>query len=1571
MSDDEGELLVDPEAGGGDDDSDDYGDDSIYDSSDEETGADGTKKKKKRPPMGKWKTDLAAVTQESIPEDKLHVVSWGRVALHIAQNMSAILLFVAFAVVAHVPVFVSLPLFMATFLLGVICLEVLQTCRIQIQVFWAVLFVGVLAAGMIVLGPLEFIPYFAGLLIVPLLLIVIVLRIFEKPWTQNLHGTKIWQALSGRKYGIINSKLDLAKLCKSMYHYKGQKQMFRCVWDILKKSGIYDWSNSRIQMVQVDESNPEISDVTLDLNGQEIEPDKYLVTQLMRVEDGGTAAENAYLAFEDLDGALKQRKFISDKLLDTWLNPAWEKLDEEAGGTGSQGVKAPKETRVDKVKKWIRKASFPPAGKSMMVARFRRYNYFEGLYEHWAPRAMKCLVLCALLSFPAVHILMNLAEERRKLCEGNAEVDIEGEAICGNGEDLTPCAEACKSFLDFTAAFNDTFATSNVEIFLTFIMIPVLIFELSVEMAQHEHNLEELIYLRRLRTPKKAIVEVMRLKATLEDVLTNSFLFDRLFTSFRAWMGADPALAACGPITDAEFDLTATKGYNNCLKQIMEPITEIKSSIACEKSDSLSYGIGYMEDEDDEDEEESDRKIIEREWQMLKFRNGLGDDNGRNYKVLFDLQMYTEDSWKVFKNWCKKDYKTQFDYICKPANAGFEVQDAGQKAHIVDNKPIHDILMPKGFCLTHIFVQAMPEDGLPFQIELLGSKNGDKDFWGLCDNLEHNIAKAVVDDEDSDDEEGSVLDRRLQDNPIVARFALSEQYYSSMSSAEVGALCAGGDAQQPAPGNFTEFCDRMLKPVKFEISEETVKIDGKEMENLLYMTGISVFMGDENPLRALLAAMKACVFAMRVWFECFGLAMLVPLLRFIMGKPLFPEPLSIWLVMNTVCIWICLVSFFSDFHKARTRLSLIGDCLAVLEQKTLAPAKVAKPVEEDAVDLAEEVAENEESKKPEEEKKEDEAAAARAEKKAAEDARPFDLVIEDSSTAATEYDPSSDVWVEEWRKKHTNVVNWHATVSHLRVFVSTSRLVAQTMLVAAALIVGFLLAMSLLQMMNAHNESAAAHAEGKEATARRLLATAQAGQFAARRLHEEVGDAMQALTEERAAASYAALPVAMAAEPLSRAARRLQAALAPAHAALHGALLQQHDGIVEGHAALQKNLLTNGADGRYRRLAAAMNAGQLAPVKAAPPPGSVEASEAKVAALAKKLDFSKATKTQIFTVVMVIFVMIYSVPLMWNIVLVNGFFDRHDDLLVKQKERHRLNHAKRVVKYSKGDDDSSGDKDSKEKTESSGDSSIPKDAECKRYEKTLDMTIEAAKKSRERFPLKLFGFVISAQLLATWVCLAASPIFSQAKQLAPGLAMHGCNMLEHSRFVEAIQSQMEATNPSMHIQVKKSLHENVCVPLKAALAMGMKALPATLTPAQKAKLAGKIQAKAGGKKRRLMAGGAHSEAPMPWEETAEMAPEHAIPMPDLRDIVRAWWAAHPSHHYEARYATGYAALQELSRAGDRLLVSEPQAVASTFSAHQDVYQGFAAAMGAAKAHLETAIAEEEDWERTHGREAEL
>jgi len=183
-----------------------------------------------------------------------------------------------------------------------------------------------------------------------------------------------------------------------------------------------------------------------------------------------------------------------------------------------------------------------------------------------------------------------------------------------------------------------------------------------------------------------------------------------------------------------------------------------------------------------------------------------------------------------------------------------------------------------------------------------------------------------------------------------------------------------------------------------------------------------------------------------------------------------------WMMLNTFSFWFQLVNFFADFNMARSRLNLIGNFLNLLEVQTLATSSAsassgigtgsagapADTNEQPAAGPAQAPAEGGNQQQPTHGVADTERQRAWDFKKLGEGTLPFDFVVTDT---VTPYKLSDKFSITEWHKKCDNMQNWHATVAHLRAFVSTSRLTAQTLLAAAAVIGACVLIISLAQFV--------------------------------------------------------------------------------------------------------------------------------------------------------------------------------------------------------------------------------------------------------------------------------------------------------------------------------------------------------------------------------------------------------------------------------------------------------------------------------------------------------------------------
>jgi len=1578
--------------------------DSEIEDEDEEEGLTEKKPKKASIPLGPWKAALKkSVVQDALPEDDLQRVKWASVAGQFLLNTLAFGFFVGFVFVARVGAMLSLVAYLVTVLLGALVGEVVWQMRLQTRVGIFVSLVAGTAGGCFAMGPFDFFQQLAHLSVVLLGSIVLLL------WLQGsrqdvggvLHRTSLWQAITGRRYVTIREEVELAALVKSLVRSKAPKNdaWEACANRCMEKCGLTS-SRVSVEMVRVEENSFDIPDVNLNIQGEEIKPYAYMLTSLCLKEVKEGKEEVSELPMPDLEKTLAKRKQISDKQLDSWINPAKRpaetaarrqsvagdtvsKRQSTSGGSANANAagtaEKPKKDAVDSkpqpevnVRDWMQKANLAPRGEAVMVVQLTRSSYIDGVFAHWAPKVAWCVVWCCLLALPTAHLFMQIDMARRQTCDigGPHALDPVGPQYFGNklfcdssadNEDIASCRHACKSYLTFAGVVHDVFHLSFLELLLVVILLPTFVFTYGVRNARIQHNQEEFIFLSRLQESKNAVHEVMRHKRTLENIFELGFLRRRCAHAFKAWRSADDNLNACGPITDAEFDLTRLKSANDCLKEVMFPVASINSAISCENSDILSYGIGYEKGEDDDSDGEDidQRDKVTNAWEMLKLRNQLGGSSDRNYKVLFDLKMHSEESWTCFKTWVEKNYKQQLDYITKTMDT--DSQDLGKDCHLKQNSPIADIMLPRGFSLTHIYCQSMPEDGKPFQIDVRGYRKKAQGFWSACDNCIQSIKTAIVDNEEFDPDEGeTLLNFRLAESPIVARFALSEQYFNNMDQADIEEMCP--ELPKGKRPTFTEYVDELLKPKAFNIPETE--------ENVLFFTAISVFMGDENPFSAFMAAVKRIIDALSVYIQCAALALLIPVLRYTSGGDFFPAPFTKWTALNTVSIWWLMVCFFADFHIARTRLRLIGECLGILYTNTLAPPSAAGE------------AKSTDSKDKSESDK----------KKSEEDTKPFELVLGDTKEA---YDPESDFWKAAWRSKHDNVRNWHATVSYLRIFVSTSRLTAQTMLAAAVVVVGALLLMSLVQAATSGSSSVLSKAV-HDRTAKYMTSMANHGNEAARRLHEQIGEAIATLSAERAAAMAGTLAAATGSTPLESAARRLQSAVVPTRVALHSVLAQQGDALARGHDELRLQAELSPAwqavldvQRRARRLAAE---------------GSAMEKPEHVAAA---MNLAKATKTQIFTIAMVVFVLIYSVPLMWNIIVVNGHFDFHDDLLLKQKEQHRIHQNRREWRRKVGKDGKTSETEGEAQDGATGEQQpaasepqeaeprasttsgegkpdedsttakapVSKDAGCRRYEKNLDMAIDSARKTRERFPLKLFGFVISTQLLTTWVGLAAAPIATSTQSVAPPMVSVGCKWFTQSRLVNSLQQQVSETNPELHMNVSLLIQDNICRPLDGMI---MRAIASKLANNSGQPVDGSGVGYGTNTQiisRRLMSKmeshrqtntARHYLAAPPSDFASAFSGEPMAPQPlyiqDLSETTRIWWHEHPGVNPHEKWAAGRQILVDLGRDGDRLLAHGPQAVLRAFIQNRpsedavavapNDHSAFLAAIGAAGSHIE-------------------
>jgi len=172
----------------------------------------------------------------------------------------------------------------------------------------------------------------------------------------------------------------------------------------------------------------------------------------------------------------------------------------------------------------------------------------------------------------------------------------------------------------------------------------------------------------------------------------------------------------------------------------------------------------------------------------------------------------------------------------------------------------------------------------------------------------------------------------------------------------------------------------------------------------------------------------------------------------------------------------------------------------------------------------------------------------------------------------------------------------------------------------------------------------------------------------------------------------------------------------------------------------------------------------------------------------QSLDVGKISTLQILTLLVLVAVTWFTIPLILQIATINGAFDRHENLLVAQKVSHSTAEKKRADAWK----DKWGDKRKDNKKLQDCEASIKKARLA--YEDMLNSAIESSKKNRTRYALTLFGFVINFGLLATWVVFAGGPVLEKVNTLVPQVAHQACAKVEQfmAEQTKGIQNMMDS-----------------------------------------------------------------------------------------------------------------------------------------------------------------------------------
>merc|ERR1712190_566708 len=144
-------------------------------------------------------------------------------------------------------------------------------------------------------------------------------------------------------------------------------------------------------------------------------------------------------------------------------------------------------------------------------------------------------------------------------------------------------------------------------------------------------------------------------------------------------------------------------------------------------------------------------------------------------------------------------------------------------------------------------------------------------------------------------------------------------------------------------------------------------------------------------------------------------------------------------------------------------------------------------------------------------------------------------------------------------------------------------------------------------------------------------------------------------------------------------------------------------------------------------------------------------------------DVKNISQAQCMAIVVTLVFLVYAVRLLFNISWINDYVSRHESILVSVKENHLQCTAKgrRDERSKIQKEQSDVDAGHRERPDS------PRILAMSKYEKMLDMGIQTAQDNKTRFPITLFGFVITQALLLLWVGMMLQPLADQVSKVFP------------------------------------------------------------------------------------------------------------------------------------------------------------------------------------------------------------
>eukprot|EP00931_Biecheleriopsis_adriatica_P052144 TRINITY_DN3030_c0_g2_i1.p1 TRINITY_DN3030_c0_g2~~TRINITY_DN3030_c0_g2_i1.p1 ORF type:complete len:1548 (-),score=273.96 TRINITY_DN3030_c0_g2_i1:16-4659(-) len=1033
---------------------------------------------------------------------------------------------------------------------------------------------------------------------------------------------------------------------------------------------------------------------------------------------------------------------------------------------------------------------FPKGG--LWCAELSGIEMTRSLQQHWFSKTMMSLMWrLVLLSGPVLYglRLWGLFGEH---CEGKpTQMIIDGKNIC-NGED---CQELCGLLPSFVQKVQESLHVSPAELALPLVMIIVDVIVGTFLRMRQDHVELERVYLKSLPIPSSLIEEVLRYKDMLEDLLSPLTVAKETILTFGVWKRwiKDPRFTFDADFREEDLDIQSGPPPNQALRRVVKSMCGDREGVSrlvveCMPEDYAKgqAGVGVKLGQ------------AREEYEKKKPKNDT-EGTPLGIRVTADVWVKAEDWPKLVQellgpqgkyrscmqeNIQRTDARSKNDYgkcwLEEPLMLGpyANVDDGADP-----KRPV--FVIPGGFTLSH--VACLTADGQFQRYNLMAAivnqkKEKDKQITNVDDLTKLLLGEPFQDGSreirDFSKLFGGADVDSLDAEVFVVRFTMTSDCFLSYVR-ERSFDSRPAELRYAPPPEAVATCGQST----WQLSDPNPALS----QSGGYLMAVAETMppGGYSYITYYLGTSPESAFwdlffrTLSAWSFLIGAALfplVAPTMRvYVEGGDFFPSALRTELVLSTFVQFLVLAYYLGAFTVTRRKLEYVHRMLKDFDDYTLAPKVTASGNS------------------------------------------PFELVIVDSSNEP--YNPKSDYWQSQWNAKRLNLDNWRRTSEYLQVFLGTVRLSAQGLLIASALMVVDLLVLSLVQAWQGKGAFHVDKAKMMKAAQSMAKTGIKEGVKLGQKAKDKVVGAVQNATNlaSSKAVQEAARRLSSGVRTgqglaLYAASQQLHEALQPVYHTLHHAVGLQVGYLAE---ALEGSLHEEG-----RRLAMTTQPAKL-------PAWMEKGSGADMLHSVSLGDMSKVTKTQVMTIVFLLLVLAYSVPMILYIAQVNDYLSRHAYLMSSTKVKHQTNQATRensaadaaaeaagasVEQPASGGGDAPAAGGGDAPTADGGGDATGKsvlDPGLSRYERTLDANIKSATKNT--FPLTVFGFVINTALIVSWLLLAASPIFSELKQMVPPLAAQACHKIETSKLFHdlqhAVDSGVDAANKGL--EAAQDMAENI------------------------------------------------------------------------------------------------------------------------------------------------------------------